>query len=152
MKEKSLHIIAVTALVIYIVLGLACTTVAILAEMLSDDAPTNTATNTETESRPGEFQINQGSLIIAEGVTRIGERAFAGNNLTSVTISDNVSSFNTNIFDGSRNLTQISIGPNVNITGSELLAFYNFVGAYMINSRRAGTYTFTDGRWVAQFR
>jgi hypothetical protein len=32
------------------------------------------------------------------------------------------------------------------------MSFYNFRGAYMINSRRAGTYTFTNGQWVGQFR
>jgi len=32
------------------------------------------------------------------------------------------------------------------------MAFYGFRGAYMGNSRRAGTYTFTNGRWGGQFR
>jgi len=65
-----------------------------------------------------------------------------------VVISDNITAFNLNVFEGSRNLTQIRIGPNVDIQGTDLMAYYNFWGAYMGNSRMAGTYTFSDGRWT----
>jgi len=112
-----------------------------------------TIPNSVTIIGSGAFSGNKlTSVTIPNSVTRIRERAFAENNLTSVTISENVSSFNLNVFDGSRNLTRITIGPNVDIQGNEPMAFFNFRGAYLANNRRAGTYTFTNGQWIGQFR
>ena len=88
------------------------------------------------------------SVTIPEGVRTIDERAFADNPLASVTIPDSVASFNMNVFAGARNLTRVSIGANVNITGTEAMAF-NFRGAYLVNQSRAGVYTFNNntGMW-----
>lgn len=100
----------------------------------------------------GAFSSNQlTNVIISNSVKTIGEKAFADNQLASVTIGNNVATFNNNVFSGARNLTRISIGNNVTITGTEPLAF-NFEGFYLINNRQAGTYTFNNGRWNFQSR
>jgi len=91
------------------------------------------------------------SITIENGITNIGDQAFANLPLTSITIPNSVTHLAGNAFTGTNNLTQITIGPNVTITGNELMPF-NFRGAYLENSLRGGTYTFTNGRWVGQFR
>jgi len=91
------------------------------------------------------------TITIENGITNIGDLAFANLSLTSITIPNSVTHITGNAFTGTNNLTQITIGPNVTITGNELMPF-NFRGAYLENSLRAGTYTFTNGRWTGQFR
>jgi len=99
--------------------------------------------NIETEA----FANNQlTSVTIPNSIKTIGQKAFADNPLTSVTIPDSIGTFNNNVFSGARNLTRISIGANVKITGNEEIA-YNFESYYLVNKRQAGIYTFSNGKW-----
>jgi len=91
------------------------------------------------------------TITIENGITNIGDQAFANLPLTSITIPNSVTHLAGNAFTGTNNLTIITIGPNVTITGNELMPF-NFRGAYLENSLRAGTYNFVNGRWSVQFR
>jgi len=62
-----------------------------------------------------------------------------------------VTDFNNNVFSGVKNLTRISIGADVAIAGTKQLAF-NFEAYYKTNSLKAGTYTYSNGRWNFQAR
>jgi len=105
-----------------------------------------------TTIRSYAFRKNQlTSVTLPDSVKTIGEFAFADNPLTSIIIPDNVASFNVNIVEGARNLTKITIGANVDIKGTALMA-YNFAGFYIVNGRRAGTYTYSNGNWSAKYR
>jgi hypothetical protein len=84
-------------------------------------------------------------------VTSIGERAFSNNPLTSVLIPNSVGTLHKNVFSGVRNLSRISIGDNVELLGTDQVAF-NFADFYLRSNFRAGTYTFADGSWSGQFR
>ena len=118
-----------------------------LTSITIPDNVTNIGGEEITAGYTGAFANNQlTNLIIGNGVTRIGEKAFANNPLISVTIPDSVASFDKNIFAGARNLTQISIGANVNFTGTERLPF-NFEIYYVGNNRQAGIYSFSNNNW-----
>jgi len=51
-----------------------------------------------------------------------------------------------------RNVTRISIGANVNLSGYSDVVWSGFYGFYSLNGNRAGTYTLSNGRWSAQYR
>jgi hypothetical protein len=57
------------------------------------------------------------------------------------------------VFAGSlRNVTQISIGANVNLEEYSDVVWTGFRSFYQVNGNRAGTYTLSDGRWSGQYR
>ena len=98
------------------------------------------------------FAVNGiASLTIPNGVTFIGERAFAFNKLTSVTIPNSVSVIEGEAFAGNQ-ITRITIGENVELKFSaESQGPFEggFADFYNSNRRKAGTYTFSGGRWSA---
>jgi hypothetical protein len=93
------------------------------------------------------------SVTIPNNVRTIKTRAFANNPLTSITIPDSFGSFNENVFTGSlRNVTRITIGANVNLSGYSDVVWQGFRGFYSLSGNRAGTYTLSNGSWSAVFR
>jgi len=87
------------------------------------------------------------SVTIPEGVTSIGEKAFAGNKLTSVTIPNSVTSIGEKAFENNQ-LTSITIGANVSI---DSFAFDGgFINVYNRGGKKAGTYVLRAGRYVLQ--
>jgi len=101
------------------------------------------------------FHNNQlASVTIPNSVTAISDHAFANNpSLTSVTVSDNIRFLNEVVFAGSlQNLSQISIGANVNVLGASDAVWAGFRSAYEANGRMAGTYTRTGNTWSFQPR
>jgi hypothetical protein len=105
------------------------------------------------------------SLIIPNSVTYIGDSAFFGNELTSVTIPNSVTSIGTNAFYGN-DITSVNIPNSVTYIGHAAFLFEyattrvtigsnviiemgdcSFKSFYDNNGKRAGTYTFANGRW-----
>jgi len=87
------------------------------------------------------------SVTIPNGVTSIGEKAFANNKLTSVTIPNSVTSIDEKAFENNQ-LTSITIGANVSI---DFLAFDgSFRTNYNRGGKKAGTYVLRVGRFVLQ--
>jgi hypothetical protein len=73
--------------------------------------------------------------------------AFMSNQLTSVTIPNSVTSIGEYAF-GANQLTSVTIGANVTVAGD---AFDNgFAAFYNAQSKRAGTYTYSNGAWKRQ--
>ena len=89
-------------------------------------------------------------LTIPDRVTYIGEAAFANNvTLTSVIIPDTLRSLNENVFAGSlRNLSWISIGSGVSLSGNLSAGWRGFSVFYASNRQRAGVYVLSNGDWV----
>jgi len=87
------------------------------------------------------------SVTIPEGVTSIGETAFAGNKLTSITIPNSVTFIDKRAFEKSK-LASITIGENVSI---EPWAFDgSFINDYNNAGKKAGTYVLRAGKYVLQ--
>jgi len=93
-------------------------------------------------------------VVIPNSVTVIGDRAFEGNQIISVTIGNRVAVGNRAFFgEGQRRLLGEQLVLNEHITAQEADGVMNgFRNLYLRNERRAGTYTLSNGRWSAQFR
>jgi len=107
-----------------------------------------------------------GSLTIGSSVTSIGNSAFRKNQLTSVTIPNSVVSIGNYAFAENRlsavalsaglvsvgnyafannQLNRVNIGANVEIEDYSFPG--DFADFYDAQRRRAGTYTFINGKW-----
>jgi hypothetical protein len=82
-------------------------------------------------------------------VTYIGERAFSGNQLTSVTIPDSVTYIGNYAFSGNQ-LTSVTIGNDVRIENS---AFDDsvFISYYNSNGKKSGLYQKSGNTWKTIF-
>ena len=85
------------------------------------------------------------SVTIPAGVTSIGRGAFDDNQLKSVTIPASVASIGDWAFWNNQ-LTSITIGASVSIN-DEYVFQYGFHSFYNQNGKKAGVYTYTNGRW-----
>jgi hypothetical protein len=92
---------------------------------------------------------NLTSISIPDGVRSIGNTAFSLNNLTSIIIPDSVTAIGGMVFDSK--VTNITIGANVTLAQFSFTAG-GFIELYEENGRKAGTYTWSNGRWNAQYR
>jgi len=95
-------------------------------------------------------------VTIPDSVTDIGIWAFENNLLTSVIIPDSVACIGKFAFSNNK-ISSITIGPDVALgeQGSQkyIASFDNkFDAFYKSNESRAGTYTFDNGSWSAEFR
>ena len=97
----------------------------------------------------GAFANNRlASVNIPSNVRTLDSNAFANNPLTSIVIGDGIGSIHESVFSGSfRDVTQISIGANVNLQGNNEIVWRVFRAAYEANGARAGVYTLRDGQW-----
>jgi hypothetical protein len=90
------------------------------------------------------------SVTIPENVTSIGDEAFMNNQLTGVILPENVTSLGDEVFLNNQ-ITNITIGANVTLGrgANPLDPFGNDFRSYYIDNReRAGTYEYTDGKWI----
>jgi hypothetical protein len=96
------------------------------------------------------------NLIIPNNVISIGNDAFASNQLISVTISNSVTSIGHNAFRNNSELTRIVISANVTIEETpdflrdivnDTSNYSSFPEFYNGNGKRAGVYTFRNGKW-----
>ena len=78
-------------------------------------------------------------------VTTIGEEAFAGKKLTSVTIPDSVTSIGSSAFSGNQ-LTSVTIGKNVSCEDAFKPSSFN-----KVYGGRAGTYIYRNGSWSEEW-
>jgi hypothetical protein len=84
------------------------------------------------------------SVTIPDSINWIGYRVFMNARLTSIIIPGSVTTIGTEAFAGNP-LTSISIGQNVSMVVD---SFDNaFEAFYISNGKKAGTYTFADGKW-----
>lgn len=104
------------------------------------------------------FQSNAlRSVIIPDSVTYIEYAAFLGNPLTNITIPKSVSSIGGFAFYDNL-LTSITIGENVILEGGfwdpkyagDYVFTREFDEYYYNNGCKAGTYTYSNGRWSLQ--
>jgi len=97
----------------------------------------------------GAFANNRlTSVNIPSSVRTLEPAAFANNPLTSIVIGEGIGSIHESVFSGAlRDVTQISIGANVNLQGNNEIVWRMFRAAYEENGARAGVYTFRDGQW-----
>jgi hypothetical protein len=95
------------------------------------------------------YNNNLTSVIIPDGADRISESSFARNKLTSVTIPDSVIFIDESAF-ASNQLTSITISDwvNINETAFDDIGFIKY---YLVNGRKAGTYTVSKGLWNGKF-
>ena len=64
-----------------------------------------------------EYIGSGGDIVVPDGVTSIGHRAFWGKSLTSITLPDSVTSFENQAFYGCEGLTSITIPDSVTAIG-----------------------------------
>jgi len=104
-----------------------------------------TIPNSVTSIGRGVFANNRlTGITIPNGVTSIGDAAFANNQLTGVTIPNSVTSIGDAAFRNNQ-LTSITIGANVKIGNDSFSReFFDF---YNAQEQRAGTYTYSNGKW-----
>jgi hypothetical protein len=94
------------------------------------------------------YYNNLTSVVIPNGVTYIGKEAFSGNRLTSVVIPNSVTFIGFEAFADNQ-LTSVTLPANVDLKWSGSLPSALAIpcaGAYNANGKKAGTYTWTDGR------
>jgi len=84
-------------------------------------------------------------LVIEDGITEIGEGAFIGKPIQSVTIPNSVTSIGAGAFSNNR-LTSITIGANVTLGSNAFDG--NFNDTYNNSGKRGGTYTLKGGVWL----
>jgi len=101
------------------------------------------------EYQGGAFAENQlTSITIPNSVTSIDAYAFDQNQLTSVTIPNSVTYIERGAFRFNQ-LTSVTIGANVSFGdySNDDDFLYEFVDAYSIYGKQAGTYTLNNGVW-----
>ncbi|MDR2861225.1 MAG: leucine-rich repeat domain-containing protein [Syntrophobacterales bacterium] len=86
------------------------------------------------------------SVTIPDSAVFIGDWAFVKNKLNGVAISG-VTSIGEGAFHKNQ-ITSIAIGTNVTLENKKSSVFnYEFDEFYQKNGRKAGTYTYKNGRW-----
>ena len=80
-------------------------------------------------------------------IVRIHARAFMNNNLTEIVLPPNLQAIDYGAFQNN-NITKVTIGANVIIAGSVFQNNSSFLEAY--GAQGAGTYIYTEGKWVKQ--
>jgi hypothetical protein len=159
MKEKEKwmpHIIAVTALAVFIVLGLACASTPDDGIRMFNTA--NGMTNgfwfeiigIGTGIRIKSYNGKEGDLVIPEKikglpVVEIGREAFRNCRITSVTIPSSVTSIGNEAFANNQ-LTSVTIPSSVSSVKSR--AFDDLTGTFVINGSRPGNYTKQGDVWL----
>jgi hypothetical protein len=94
------------------------------------------------------------TINLPNNLLSIGHRAFYNNRITSITIPNGVVEIATLAFVGNA-ITRITIGRNVNLENAQLEMLHlapfdlGFSSFYNTNSRRAGTYSYSNGNWRA---
>jgi len=82
------------------------------------------------------------SVVFPKSLRNIELRAFANNNLTSITLPDNVY-INSSVFTGNP-ITSFTLGADIKSQQNSLNALTPY---YFGNNRQAGVYTLNDGKW-----
>ena len=89
------------------------------------------------------------SVTIPNSVTSIRTNSFSNNNLTRVTIPNSVTVIFATAFEQNP-ITNITIGGNVEFIeykGHKIVFNNEFDDFYIAQGRKAGTYTYNNGRW-----
>jgi hypothetical protein len=108
--------------------------------------------NNITTIGDGLFSLCYGlvNVVIPYGVTTIGEKAFFRcRSLKTIVIPYGITSVGNEAFRQCENLNKITIGDNVPIhsdTFAECLGNFNII--YAVTGLSAGTYKFTEDKWV----
>ena len=89
------------------------------------------------------------SFASDSGVTRIHARAFQNNSLTEITLPDSVARLDYGAFAGN-DITTVTIGAGVVMEGNVIGNSNSFRNAYIAAGSAAGTYVYENGSWVRQ--